>query len=124
MSDRIKWVNHKAHKILYCDYSVMRPEAIMPEIVDAEKKTLENGLKVTLVLNNFTQCYMSKQTKERAVEYVRKANVRGIKIITACMGISGLQRLIAQAVVRDMYFAKSEEDAKDWLVEQALKESK
>ncbi len=124
MSDRIKWVDHKAQELLYCDYSGFRGEEMIPNIANAEKKTLSSGFKLVLVLNNFTKCVMTKQTKERAIEYVRNANVAGIKIITACFGIEGIQRIIAQAVVRDIYFAKSEEDAKDWLVERALKENK
>ena len=36
----------------------------------------------------------------------------------AIVGVSGLKRMMAQSMNKDMYFAKNLEDAKDWLIKQ------
>ncbi len=123
MSDRIKWIDHKSHKILYSDYSGLCGEEMIPEIAAAEKKILNSGNNEVLVVNDFSGSFMNKPGKERGNELMRNAEARGMKVYVACVGISGIQRILVQVVVRDVYFAKNEEDAKDWLVRQALKEN-
>ncbi len=125
MSNRIKWIEHRSHKILYSDYSGLRAEELVPVIAEAEKEILLNGPGEISVINNFTKCVMSIHTKNRATELISKADAKGIKIYLACVGILGIQRTIVNLVVRNrnVYFAKSEEDARDWLVKQTLKEN-
>ena len=66
----------------------------------------------------FTKAPMSKEPKERAKKLVADLNAEGYSLISACFGITGIQRIIANAVKRDMYFARDIEDAKNWLVKQ------
>ncbi len=124
MSDRIKWIEYKSYKILYSDYSNLRAEEMITEIADTEKKILNSGLNEVLAINNFTDSFINKQAKEKGNELVRNAESRGIKVHVATVGIAGIQRILLQVVVKDVYFAKNEEDAKGWLVEQALKENR
>jgi hypothetical protein len=47
---------------------------------------------------------------------LERLNENGHNVKTACFGIGSLQRIIASAVQRNMYFAKNIADAKNWLV--------
>lgn len=81
-----------------------------------EEASLKSNDKDILHLLNFTDSKMSSASKERANAMIKKLNDKGYNVKTACFGIGNLQRLIASAVQRDIYFAKNIDDAKNWLV--------
>ena len=121
MSERMKWIDYKGQKILIEDYSNMAGEEFVAEIGEAEKELLGCGQKLILTITNFSNATMSNDTKERANVMIQNAKAKGITLFVAAVGVTGIQRIIANAVVKDMHFAKSYDDAKDWLVQQALK---
>ncbi len=121
MSDRMKWVDHKGQKILIEDFSGMSGEDFINEVGNAEKEILGSGQKTVLTITNFTNAVMSNESKERANTMMQAAKAKGITLHIAAIGVSGIQRIIANAVVKDMHFAKSSDDAKEWLVQQAQK---
>ena len=118
MENRVSEVIHRGKKIIYGDYSGLTFDAFMEVIEQQEEASLKLAQKDILHLLNFTDCKMSTASKERANAMMKKLQENGYSVKTACFGIGSLQRLIASAVQKDMYFAKNMDDAKDWLVKE------
>ena len=121
MSDRVRWINHKGQKILYGDCSNLPEDEFVNEIQRVNKAVIESGDKVVFVLANMVGVRVTEVTRQAGQSVRDSATAQGITIYTSMVGISKLQRIIVNAVVRDVYFAKDEEDAKEWLVKQAEK---
>ena len=118
MGNRVSEIMHNGKKIIYGDYSGLTTDDFLAVIEQQESASLKSIEKNILHLLNFTDCKMSGKSKDRANEMMKKLNEKGYTVKTACFGIGSLQRLIASAVQRNMYFAKNIDDAKDWLVKE------
>jgi hypothetical protein len=118
MSDRIKWIEYRGKKILYNDYTGLRGDEFTRIIKQSEAEVLGSGMKTVYVINNVTDSFMNKESTAAAKQWVKNCEQKGVDMIIALVGVGGLRRIIAQAIKRDMYFAKSDEDAKEWLVRQ------
>jgi hypothetical protein len=116
MEQRARNLEHQSKAIVFGDYSGLDGEDFVEAIGQQEALSLESTDKNILHLLNFTGCRMSTAAKERADQMMKTLQSKGYTVKTACYGITGIQRVIANAVKRDMYFAKSEADARDWLV--------
>ena len=121
MSDRIKWIEHKGLKILLIDYTDLPENEFVNEIQNTERAMLECVDKVIYVIAKMVNVRMTDVAKEAGQTAVENVKARGINIQPTMVGLSKLQRIIANAVIKDVYFAKDEEDAKEWLVKQAEK---
>ena len=115
MSDRVKWIEHKGKKILFSNYNGLKGDEYTQAIKEGEKETLNSGMKTVYVLNDVTDSFMNDDSTAAAKQWVDVCKNQGITLVISLVGISGLKRIVAQAVKRDMHFAKSLDDAKDWL---------
>ena len=122
MSDRVRWIEHQGLKILLEDFTALPEAEFVKAIQEAEKVMLESGDKVIYVLSKMIDVRMTDVTKQTGQALVDNTKAKGITLHTTMLGLSKLQRIIANAVVRDVYFGKTEEDAKEWLLKQAEKE--
>jgi hypothetical protein len=118
MSERIKWIKVKEEDILFCDYRGLKWEGYVNAIAEQEKEVLNCGKERVLVLLDTTDSHMSKESTQRAKELEAKIEKAGITQTMAIVGISGVHRIIGQAIKRDIHFAKSIAEAKAWLVNQ------
>jgi hypothetical protein len=118
MENRISEVSHKGKTIIYGDYSGLTFDDFIKTIEQHEEASLKASDKNILHLLNFTDCKMSGDARDRAKAMLKKLNDKGYSVKSACFGIGSLQRLIASAVQKDIYFAKTREDAMDWLVKE------
>lgn len=116
MENRVTHIVYKGKDILYVDYSGLRGKELVDVIEQQERASLQAEGDVILELVNFTNCRLSESDRERGDIMVRRVTGNGYKIKAACFGITGLQRIIAQAVKRDLYFARTREEAREWLV--------
>ena len=116
MENRVSEILHKGKKIIYGDYSGLKLNDFIEIIEQQESVSLKSTDKNILHLLNFTDSKMNKESKERADTMIKNLNDKGFNVKTACFGIGSLQRYIASAVQKNMYFAKDMNDAKDWLV--------
>ena len=119
MSSRVRWINVDGVRCLYEDFSNLRENDFVRELQEGEKALLAENSKVIFTLSNFTNSYMNNDVKKQSDQLMENVSKQGKKLISATFGISGLQRIIANAVKKDVYFAKSEADAKSWIVENA-----
>jgi hypothetical protein len=118
MSGRIEWIKYKEADILFCDYRGLTGEAYITGITEQEKEVLNCGKERVLVLLDTTDSHMSKDSTQRAKVLEGKIKKEGITQTMAIVGFSGLHRIIGKAIKRDIHFAKSLEEAKEWLVSQ------
>jgi hypothetical protein len=116
MENRISEIQHNGKKIIYGDYSGLKLNDSLEVIGQQENMSLNSTDKNILHLLNFTDSKMNTESKERANAMLARLNEKGYNVKTACFGIGNLQRIIAGAVQKNMYFAKNIADAKDWLV--------
>ena len=54
---------------------------------------------------------MTKVTSDRGEKTVEVLSKAGVLATTAMVGVTGIKRVIAQAISRDVYFARNMEDA-------------
>lgn len=119
MANTINWIEYKGKKILFCDFSNYS-EAQYLEGVDAMEKELlaQSGEGEHLLLIDVTGSHMTKATSARGKKTVAVMTRAGITATTAMVGVDGIKRIIAQAISRDVHFAKDMQSAKDWLAGQ------
>ena len=115
MSERVQWIDHKGKKILFNNYQGLKGDEYTQIIKESEKESINSGVKTVYVLNDVTDSFMNDDSTAAAKHWVEECKKQGITLVISLVGITGLKRIVAQAVKRDMHFAKSVEDAKDYL---------
>jgi hypothetical protein len=116
MEKYVHIVEHRGKRIYYANYANLKPEEFIKGIEELGSVCARSSEKNLLHLLNFTDCVMSSEARDKADEMVVTLQNRGYTIKTACFGVKGLQRVIANAVKKDMFFAKDEAQAKEWLI--------
>jgi hypothetical protein len=117
MKNKIQWIEHKGKKILFCDFSNYTETEYIEGTGLMEKELLKQprGSKPLLIVD-VTNSYMTQATSARGKETVKVLTEADVITKTAMVGIAGIKKIIAQAISRDVYFAKDIESAKEWLV--------
>ncbi|WP_005035178.1 hypothetical protein [Holophaga foetida] len=115
MSDRVQVIQHKGVKIVVSDCRGYKPEQYCAQMKDVQRALI--GGNIGLLFQDLTDTVANEEAKNAAKaceEAVSKA--RGKKTFSAMIGVTGIQKIIANAVEKGQYFASSREDALDWLV--------
>jgi hypothetical protein len=115
MGQSVEFITHKGKTIICVDYAYVRGEEFLRRIEEHERESLKITGEESLHLLNFTGCRMDSAAQKRADQLVETLVEKGYQVKTACFGFSGIQKIIAAAVKRDIYFANTPEEAKDWL---------
>jgi len=119
MSDRVSWIEHKGVRILYADYSGTSGEEFI-EVVDEFESELSKQTPGSVVtLTNVANTVITNELRTRLRELTERTG--GISKSAAAVGITGFKRAIAVLLRKDLHYADSLEEAKDWLAEQAGK---
>jgi hypothetical protein len=118
MAEMLRWIEHKGKRILYCDFSNFSEQAYLDGTEAMEKELLAQGTgNHSLLLINVENSTMNQATSDRGKKTVEILTAARITSKTSMIGITGIKRIIAQAISRDVHFDKDLESAKDWLVE-------
>ncbi len=117
MAERIQWTEYKGKKILISNFSNYNEEEYIRGTEEMEKVLLKEprGSRPLLIVD-VTNSHMSKASSDRGKKTVELLTEADIITKTAMVGIVGIKKIIAQAISRDVYFAKDMESAKEWLV--------
>ena len=112
----VKWITYKGKDILLNDYSNLDEKGFLKAMDDVDKVPIKGPEKSILCLTNITNTHATKTLTDKAKELMkeRKKYMKAVAIV----GVSGVKRIIAKMVVKDVYFAKDEIDAKEWLIKQ------
>ncbi len=117
MNIKVTLLNHKGKQIIYANYAGVTGSEFIDILQKQETLSLQSIKKDIYHLMNFTDCKMENNSRNRANEMLSKLRANGYSVKSACYGITGLQRIIANVVKRDLFFAKNEYAAKDWLAQ-------
>ena len=120
MSDRIKWIDYKGHKILFSDYSGLQEKEYLQEVDAAIElcKEIEPGS----LLLNFTDVSNTHTTKKVQMKHREvEAIFNQFQTISAVVGVNGIMKIIAKTFKTNIHFANSKEEAMDYLVAEAIK---
>ncbi len=119
--ERVKWIDHKGVRILYCDYSKMRGETYVKhleyQLTLMTEEFAKKPAKVCVVIDA-TNAVTDKTIKKLAQSTFTMAKEAGVKFNVTVLGVTKVIRIIAQAINRDMYFAADRDDALAWLAKQ------
>jgi hypothetical protein len=113
-----QWINHKGKRILFLNAAGLR-EA---EYVVAQEELKQELLKErngALVLVDATKTEMTTRSTDKAKEVAAAGSAAGIPDRpSAIVGLTGLQKAVAQLFGRGVHFANSIDEAKDWLAKE------
>lgn len=115
--DRIRWIDHKGKKILLLDYSGLLEEKFVEYIRKSVDFQLNEVKDHVLVVCDVTGTRTTPKVAHASREASHTLQKKGIQQKLATIGLNRMQRLIANIIRSDMYFASSMEDALNWLVD-------
>ena len=119
MSDRVSWMEHKGARILYADYSGLSGQEYIAVVKEFKDELLKQSPGSVVTLTNVTGSTITSDVKDE-LKALAEASA-GISKGAAAVGLTGFKKAIAVLIRRDLYWASSMEDAKEWLAEQAEK---
>ncbi len=119
MSDRLSWISHKGARILYVDYSGASEEEFIQEIEAFKNELLKQTPGSVVTLTNMANVSLTLRVRDKFKELAEQT--RGISKGAASIGVTGFKKAIAVLIKRELYYADSMEEAKEWLAEQARK---
>ena len=114
---RAKWIDYKGKEILLNDYTNLQGDYV--EIIEAlTSYILNSGKKEILLLIDLNDSYTNKVVVNGFTEAGKR--VRPVVIRTAVLGITGIKKVLLNAVNKlssiDANPFSTEEDAKEWLI--------
>lgn len=119
MDDCIKWIDFNGKKIMFCDFSNFDEQQYMDGVDLMEQELLKQSRgSCTPQILDVTNSHMTQKTSERGKQTVKVLSEAEITTNTAMVGISGVKRIIAKAISRDVFFAKDMQSAKEWVISQ------
>ena len=120
--ERTRFIEHKGHRILLLDYAgIQRGEEALPEIQHS-KEVVATQPKGSLLVMTVVRNARYNSEVIAAMKDLAAHNAPYVKA-SALVGMGGLHRIAYQAVIlfsrRTIQTFDSEEQALDWLVQQA-----
>ena len=114
MGQYVEVITYKGKEIIYLNLEGLDEGNQIKAMDEADKifAMKDNILNINNITNTITTPAVKERAKTLTDKY--KNQIKGQVIV----GVSGLKRMIAQGINKDMYFAKSLDDAKEWLVQQ------
>jgi hypothetical protein len=118
MSKHVEWIEYKGNRILLCNFSNFNEQQYLDGVDEMEKELLNQPQGSRLLhIVDVTDSTMTQKTSDRGKKTVELLSKAGIATLTAMVGITGIKKIIAKAISKDVYFAKDMDSAKDWLIE-------
>jgi len=121
MGKYVQWATHKGKRILFLNAKGLREAEYMAAMEEMRQELLKERDGV-LVLVDATGTEMPTKTTNKAKEIAAATKAKGIPDKpSVVVGLTGLQRAVAQLFGRGIHFSSTIEEAKDWLVKEAEK---
>lgn len=121
MSERLFFIYHNAHKVLWCDYSRLNPDGMISLLEEASSIGMKEDGKLN-ILADFSKTPQSKdfniRIKLRGKEYYQA----GIDVKVAVLGIdSPLKRVIVNGTmaisrIKNVKLFEAKDSAMNWLL--------
>jgi hypothetical protein len=118
MAKYAQFITHKGKRILFVNAAGL-PEAECLIAFEEMKQALLKEGKGVLVLVDMSNTTMTTNTTNKAKEVTAATKAAGIKDKpSAAVGLTGLQKAVAQLFARGTHWTDSIENAKEWLVKE------
>ncbi len=116
MEKRYEWITYEGKKILLANYSDLSEEEYIQTIDQIEKEILREPDNSVLRCTCINSGHVTETIKKKTKEHKEKTKEK-VKAVAA-VGLTGIKKALVMLIYRDIYLAKSVEDAKEWLVAQ------
>jgi len=118
MGKYAQWITHKGKRILFVNGARLSEAECLIAFEEMKQTILKEGTGV-LVLVDVSHLKMTKALVDKAKEATAATKAIGIKDKpNAVVGLTGVQKAVAQLFGREIHFADSVEEAKEWLVKE------
>jgi hypothetical protein len=115
----VRWIEYKGARILYADYSGLSEEEHLTVNEEFKSTLIKQPPGSVVTLTNVANTRTTEAVNEKYKELIE--HTAKISKGAAAIGITGFKKALATLLKRDLYWANSLEDAKEWLAEQARK---
>jgi hypothetical protein len=124
VGEHIQWVTHKGKRMLFVNCARLGESEILASFEEMKHELLKER-SGPIVLIDISDIDMTTALISKAKELTAATKDAGIKDgPNAIVGLTGLQKAVAQLFGRGVHFADSLEEAKDWLVKEDDKRQK
>lgn len=113
IGDRCRWLVRAGAKILFTDFRGLAPEEYLPVLDQAITMVRREAPLSVFTLSAHSHIHINDELTSKTNEYVKAAE--GISKGAATFGLEGIQKVIAKSVKKDVYFAKTMEEALAWI---------
>jgi hypothetical protein len=121
MGKYVQWITHKNKKILFLNAKGLREAEYMVAQEELKQELLKARISA-LVLVDATGTEMTTKTTNKAKEVAAATKAEGIVDgPSVVVGLTGLQKAVAQLFGRGIHFSNTLEEAREWLVKEAEK---
>ena len=118
MGKYVQWTTHKGKRILFLNAKGLREAEYMLAMEEMRQELLRERDGV-LVLVDATGTEMTTKTTNKAKEVAAATKAKGIPDKpSVVVGLTGLQRAVAQLFGRGIHFSSTIEEAREWLVKE------
>jgi len=117
MAEAVSIIEHQGRKIIFFDCRDMPPAQVAALFPEVTRAALEH--RINLICTDVTGSSADDAVKAAAAASTKAIQEAMGAMHSALVGIKGLQRIIAQAIVKDQFFAKTMAEALDHLAAQA-----
>ena len=118
MGEHMQWVMHKGKRILFVNCAHLGEAEIIASFEEMKQELLKERTG-PMVLIDISDIDMTTALISKAKELTAATKDAGIKDgPNAIVGLTGLQKAVAQLFGRGVHFADNVEEAKEWLVKQ------
>ena len=114
MHKRLKVVTERGIEILVVDLAGLSPDEILeifPEIT-----ALSLSKKIRYNIFDITDTQTTAEIKDASKKSIAEVEKVVGRVYISLIGLRGIQKLIANAISKNSYFASDYQDALDWLV--------
>jgi hypothetical protein len=119
-----QWISHKGKSILFLNAAGLREAEYMVAQEELKQEILKEPAGA-MVLVDATRTEMTTKTTSKGKELAAATQAKGIPDRpSAVVGLTGLQRSVAQLFGRGVHFCNTVEEAKEWLVKEDEKRKK
>lgn len=121
MGKYVKWITYKNKRILTVDLARLGEAEIIAGMEEM-KQELFRDRSAPLLLIDITGIDMTTAVINKAKELTVDTKDAGLQDgPNVIVGLTGLQRAVAQLFARNVHFSSNVEEAKEWLVKQDTK---
>ena len=113
--ERVSIIKHKGVSIAFLDANtVIDIDEFCRYLVDLTNLAIDQN--INLIMIDVENAFMAPKVRQTTKRESDRAKAHFGRIHTAISGVKGLQRVLINLINKNEYFAKSLDDAKDWLI--------